>query len=119
MPVELWVNGVVDLPAADAQYQTNCYNDFRKHGSSELVQNLNEHGIVTTYDEVLRFQKSAAKYASEDPDKYLHTVGLEKRIGPIHSWGDNFDLVVFTPNGCCMTHALATPPALVPRSPKN
>lgn len=79
-----------------------------KHGSSELVQNLNDHGIVTTYDEVLRFRKSAAKYASEDPDKYLRTVGLERRIGPIHSWGDNFDLVVFTPNGRRMTHAMAT-----------
>ncbi len=34
--------------------------------------------------------------ASEDPDKYLRAVGLERHIGPIHSWGDNFDLVVFT-----------------------
>ena len=79
-----------------------------KYGSSELVQNLHEHGIVTTYDEVLWFQKSAAKYTSEDPDKYLRAVSLERHIGPIHSWGDNFDLVVFTPNGRCNTHAMAT-----------
>lgn len=79
-----------------------------KHGSSELVQNLNEHGLVVTYDEVLRFRKSAAKYASDDADKYLWVLGLERCIGPIHSWGDNFDLVVFTPNNCRTTHAMAT-----------
>ena len=39
-----------------------------KYGSSELVRNLNEHGLVVTYDEVLRFRKSAAKYASDDAD---------------------------------------------------
>ena len=33
-----------------------------KFGSSELVKLVNEHGIVTTYDEVLRFRKSTAKY---------------------------------------------------------
>ena len=33
---------------------------------------------------------------------------MEKQIGPIHSWDDNFDLVVFTPNGLRMTHAMAT-----------
>lgn len=79
-----------------------------KYGSSELVRNLNEHGLVVTYDEVLRFRKSAAKYASDDADKYLRVLGLERCIGPIHSWGDNFDLVVFTPNGCRTTHAMAT-----------
>ena len=64
-----------------------------------------EHGIVATYDEVQRFRKSAAKYASEE---YMRTVGLESEVGPIHSWGDNFDLVVFTPNGRRTTHAMAT-----------
>lgn len=28
--VKLRVNGVMDLLAADAQYHTKCYNDFRK-----------------------------------------------------------------------------------------
>lgn len=28
--VKLWVNDVVDLPVADAQYHTKCCNDFRK-----------------------------------------------------------------------------------------
>lgn len=79
-----------------------------KYGSKELVKTLNEHGIVTSYEEVLRFRKSAAKYVSEDPSKYLQLAGLEKQVGPIHSWGDNFDLVVFTPNGRRTTHAMAT-----------
>ena len=30
-----------------------------KHGSSELVKTLNKHGITSSYDEVLRFHKSA------------------------------------------------------------
>ena len=38
----------------------------------------------------------------------MRTVGLESEVGPIHSWGDNFDLVVFTPNGRRTTHAMAT-----------
>ena len=45
----------------------------------------------------------AAKYTSNDAEKYLRVLGLERSIGPIHSWGDNFDLVVFTPNGCRAT----------------
>lgn len=40
---------------------------------------------------------------------YMRALGLERHIGPIHSWGDNFDLVVYTPNGCRMTHAMVTP----------
>ena len=79
-----------------------------KHGSSEMFQTLNEHGILASYDEVLRFRKSAAQYASEDSEMYMRTIGLEKSNGPIHSWGDNFDLNVFTPNGCRSTHAMAT-----------
>ena len=79
-----------------------------QHGSSELIQTLNDHGILTTYDEVQRFRKSAAKYASDDPDTYLRTIGLEGGIGPILCWGDSFDLVVFSANGRRSTHAMAT-----------
>ena len=57
---------------------------------------------------IQRFRKFAAKYASEDPEKYLRTVGLESEVCPIHSWGDKFDIVVFTPNGRRTTHAMAT-----------
>ena len=81
---------------------------YHKHGSSEIVQTLNERGIVASYDEVLRFRKSAAKYASEDSEVYMRTCGLEKTNGPIHNWGDKFDLNVFTPNGCRSTHVMAT-----------
>ena len=37
-------------------------------------------------------------------EKYLRTVGLEKQIGPIH----RTLILVFTPDGCRMTHAMAT-----------
>ena len=33
-----------------------------KHGSSELIKTLNEHGTKRTYGEVLRFRKSVAKF---------------------------------------------------------
>ena len=78
-----------------------------KFGSSELVNTLNEHGIVASYDEVLRFRKSAGKYVCEHSAEYHQVLGLERRIGPIFSWCDNYDLVVFTTNGRRATHAMA------------
>lgn len=78
-----------------------------KFGSSDLVSTLNEHGIVSSYDEVLHFRKSAAKYVCENSDVYHRVMGLERRLGPIFSWCDNYDLVVFTPNGRRSTHAMA------------
>ena len=36
-----------------------------KHGSSELVKTLNEHSITSSYDEVLRFRKSVAKFVGQ------------------------------------------------------
>ena len=33
-----------------------------RHGSSELLRLLHEHGFTTSYDEVLRFRKSAARF---------------------------------------------------------
>ena len=38
-------------------------------GRSELVKLFNEHGIVTTYDEVMRIRKSAAKYTTGNGSK--------------------------------------------------
>ena len=78
-----------------------------KFGSSELVNTLNEHGIVASYDEVLRFRNSAAKYVCEHSAEYHQVLGLERRIGPIFSWCDNYDLVVLTTNGRLATHAMA------------
>ena len=37
-----------------------------KHGSPELVKTLNEHGITSSYDEVMRFRKSVAKFVSDN-----------------------------------------------------
>lgn len=38
----------------------------------------------------------------------MRAVGLESHIGPIHSWGDNSDLVVYTPSGRRTIHAMVT-----------
>ena len=51
--------------------------------------------------------KSAAKYVCENSEEYHKVLGLERRNGPICSWCDNYDLVVFTPNGRRSTHAMA------------
>jgi len=67
-----------------------------KFGSSELVKLLNEHGIVTTYDEVMRFRKSAAKHTSVNGWKVHEAIGLMRRVGPIFGWFDTFDLLVCT-----------------------
>ena len=57
-----------------------------KFGSSELVKLLNEHGIVTTYDEVMRFRKSAAKYISGNGGTVHEVIGLMRRVSPIFGW---------------------------------
>ena len=75
-------------------------------GSSDLISIFNDYGIVSSYGEVLRFRKSAAKYVSENSEVYHRELGLERRIGPIFSWCDNYDLVVLTPNGRRATHAM-------------
>ena len=56
-----------------------------KHGSSELIKTLNEYGITSTYDEVLRFRKSVAKFVSENQSDYNAKLGLRTEIGPIFS----------------------------------
>ena len=38
---------------------------YHKHGSSELVNTLNKHGITSSYDEVLRFRVSVAKFVGQ------------------------------------------------------
>ena len=61
-----------------------------KHGSSELVTTLNKHGITSSYDEVLRFRKSVAKFVSDNQSDYHKKLGLSMEIGPIFSWADNY-----------------------------
>ena len=46
-----------------------------KHDSSELGNTLNEHGIGSSYDEVLRFRKSVAKFVSDNQSDYHKKLG--------------------------------------------
>ena len=57
-----------------------------KHGSSELIKTLHEHGITSTYDEVLRFRKSVAKFVLDNHSDYHKKLGLSTELGPIFSW---------------------------------
>jgi hypothetical protein len=50
-----------------------------RHGSSELIKLLHDHGFIVSYDEVLRFRKSAAKFVG-DNSSVLH-----QAMGPIHT----------------------------------
>ena len=75
-----------------------------KHGSSELVKTLNKHGITSSYDKVLRFRKSVAKFVSDNQSDYHKKLGLSTEIGPIFSWADNYDLYIASPNGIKATH---------------
>jgi len=53
------------------------------HGSSELIKTLNEHGITSTYDEVLRFCKSVAKFVLDNQSDYHKKLGLSMEIGQL------------------------------------
>ena len=77
-----------------------------KHGSSEMVKTLNKHGITSSYDEVLRFRKSVAKFVSDNQSDIHKKLGLSMEIGPIFSWADNYDLYIASPNGIKATHAM-------------
>ncbi|KAL8585526.1 hypothetical protein ACOMHN_051411 [Nucella lapillus] len=77
-----------------------------KYGSSELIQTLNEHGITASYDEVLRFRNSVAKFVTDNQQEYHKKLGLTTEIGPIFSWADNYDLFIASPNGTKCTHAM-------------
>ncbi len=60
-----------------------------RFGSNELVSLLHESGITVTYDEVLRFRKSAAIYTGSQP----YTLrGLKRNGGELVSWIDKYDL---------------------------
>ena len=74
-----------------------------RFGSKELVTLLHEYGLTVTYDEVLRFRTSVAIYTGTQPYTFR---GLKKNGGELASWVDNYDLNIFTPNGCRSTHAL-------------
>ena len=73
-------------------------------GSRELIDLMHDCSYVASYDEVKRFRKSAAKMTSEEPFTFR---GLHTDAGLISAWCDNYDLQVYTPNGCRETHAMA------------
>ena len=79
-----------------------------KFGSSDLIHTLYDHGFSVSYDEVLRFRKSAAKYVSENAATLHRMMGLTRTVGIVFGWYDNFDLLVSTPNGRRETHSMAT-----------
>ncbi len=74
-----------------------------RFGSKEIVTILHEYGYVSTYEEVVRFRASAAKYTA---DKGVTSQGLQKDGKPVGSWIDNYDLHIYTPNGKRETHTL-------------
>ena len=75
-----------------------------RFGSKEIIELMHSHGYVASYDEVQRYRKSAAKMTAEHDFTFR---GLVNDGGLISSWCDNFDLQVYTPNGCRETHAMA------------
>ena len=75
-----------------------------RFGSREIIDLLHNHGYVASYDEVLRYRKSAAKMTMERDFTFRD---LLNDGGLISSWCDNFDLQVYTPNGCKETHSMA------------
>ena len=77
-----------------------------RFGSSELIRILCEHGLISSYDEVLEFRKSVSKYVSENEEIYNRKVGLFRDIDPIFSWADNYNLSIASPNGTKTTHAM-------------
>nr|CAD7605694.1 unnamed protein product [Timema genevievae] len=66
-----------------------------RFGSKELVSLIHDYGYFSTYDKVLKFKKSAAKYIGEQE---FILRGLEANNCKISAWFDNYDLQIFTPN---------------------
>ncbi len=90
-----------------------------KFGSYELIQLLHSHGLISPYDEVMRFRKSAAKFVSTNKEQYHKCLGLTTEIGPIFSWCDNYDLWISSPNGTKTTHAMVSEYTVHPKEPTS
>jgi len=54
-----------------------------RYGSSELIKLLHDHGFIVSYDEIIRFRKSAANFAGEKSSVLHQAMGLERRVGPL------------------------------------
>ena len=77
-----------------------------KHSSRELIQTLNEHGIIASYDELLRFLKSADNFVSNIQQEYHKMLGLTNEVSPVFSWADNYDVFIASANGTNTTHVM-------------
>ena len=72
--------------------------------SKTLIGYMYDYGITCSYDEVLRFKKSAAKAASASANP--HGIGCSDN-GMVQVIVDNFDTDISSPNGKLSTHSLA------------
>ena len=71
--------------------------------SKKLLTYMHDYGVTCSYDEVLRFKKSAAVAASADPS----SLGISSSGSMIQVIVDNFDTDISSPNGKASTHSLA------------
>lgn len=72
--------------------------------SKKLVNHMHAFGVTCSYDEVLRFKKSAALAATTDMD----LSGISRAEGGlVQVVVDNFDADIFSQNGKRSTHSLA------------
>ena len=72
-----------------------------------MIKLLHEHGFTVSYDEVLHFRKSAAKFVGDRSSVLHQAMGLIRTVGPIFGWFDNLDLLISTPNRHRETHVMA------------
>ena len=72
--------------------------------SKLILGYTHDFGVTCTYDEVLRFKKSAAVAASRDPS--VHGISSSKN-GLVQTIVDNYDADIHSPNGKQSTHSLA------------
>ena len=78
-----------------------------KYGSSNLIDELSSNAFTAKYIDVLRFRKSAAKFARDNAGLLHRLLGLSSSIGIIFGWFDNLDLSLSTPNGRRETHVMS------------
>lgn len=72
--------------------------------SKELLTHMYDYRVTCSYDEILRFKKSAALAAAHD----LTEQGIsDVQQGLVQVVSDNFDTDISTPNGKTSTHSLA------------
>ncbi len=72
--------------------------------SKKLVKHMHEYGVTCSYDEVLRFKKSAAIAATKNIS--LHGISDASK-GLVQVVADNFDADISSQNGKLSTHSLA------------